>query len=96
MTDKIDSQLTYKGNIVVKAVDKDYKTVIDELEKDTDYSVEEPAEGNENTLIISLRKKKRNFRKNFLFPISRQSCGKTEKCTTLRLIFKNLTNQMNT
>ena len=54
MTDKIDSQLTYKGNIVVKAVDKDYKTVIDELEKDTDYSVEEPAEGNENTLIISL------------------------------------------
>jgi len=54
VTDKIDSQLTYKGNIVVKAVDKDYKTVIDELEKDTDYSVEEPAEGNENTLIISL------------------------------------------
>ena len=43
-----------------------------------------------------LKKKKRNFRKNFLFPISRQSCGKTEKCTTLRLIFKNLTNQMNT
>ena len=34
--------------------------------------------------------------KDFLFPISRQSCGKTEKCTTLRLIFKNLTNQMNT
>lgn len=33
VTDKIDSQLTYKGNIVVKAVGKVIKTVIDELEK---------------------------------------------------------------
>ena len=39
-------------------------------------------------------KEKEKLPKKFL--ISRQSCGKTEKCTTLRLIFKNLTNQMNT
>lgn len=55
VTDKIDSQLTYtKESVVVKAVGKDYKKVIDELEKDTDYSVKEPEEGNENTLTISL------------------------------------------
>ncbi len=51
--DKIDSQLTYKGNVVVQAVNKDYEPVGATLQKDTDYSVTEPPKGN-NTLTISL------------------------------------------
>lgn len=53
VTDKIDSQLTYKGNVVVQAVNKDYEPVGATLQKDTDYSVTEPPKGN-NTLTISL------------------------------------------
>ena len=55
VTDTIDSQLTYtKESVVVKAVNTNYGTVGDELQKGTDYSVTEPAEGNENKLTISL------------------------------------------
>ena len=39
-------------------------------------------------------KEKEKLPKKFL--VSDIEAGKTEKCTTLRLIFKNLTNQMNT
>lgn len=41
IVDQIDTQLTYKGNVVVKAVNKNYEE-LETLVKDTDYTTVEP------------------------------------------------------